>query len=214
MDKLRQEWAAFKALSFKKKLEHIWLYYKWFLISAAAVICVIVSIAGTVAENRKETLISGIFINNSTSQEGYAHLKDDYWQFRGGSEDQKAELVTGRTIHFDSQPLSQEDAASFMIVASMIAARTLDYIITDEASLKYFEEQEITADLRELLPEETLAQWEAVESGEAVIALKLAGTAFAENYPLYAADSCIMVVPNGQSPEKVIQFLDYLMNEA
>ena len=214
MEKMRQEWAAFKALSFKKKLEHIWLYYKWFLISGAAVICMVVSIVGTVIDNSKEVLISGIFLNNATSQAGYTHLREDYWQFLGGSEDQKAELITGRFIHFESQPLSQEDAASFMIVANMLAAKSLDYIITDEATLKYLEEQEIVVDLRQLLPEEILAQWEIVERGDMAVALRLSDTAFAENYPLYADNSCIMLIPTEKNAEKIIQFLDYLMNEA
>ena len=211
MERIRQEWAAFKALSFQKKLEHIWIYYKWYILVGAALICMTVSIAGTMANNRKETLISGIFINNSTSPEGYAHLMEDYWAACGGDENQKVELIAGRTIHFDSEGLSQEDAAAFMIVSSMIAARSLDYIITDEASLDDFEEQEIVLDLRELLPEETLAQWDATEHDGAVTALRLGGTAFAETYSLSAPDSCILVVANAQHREGVVRFLEYLM---
>lgn len=41
----------------------------------------------------------------------------------------------------------------------MIAARTLDYIITDEDSLDDFVEQEIILDLKEILPEQELAAW-------------------------------------------------------
>ena len=214
MERFHQEWEAFKALSFKKKLEHIWLYYKWFIISAVAVICVLVSIAQTVADNRRETLISGIFINNSTSAEGCTHLTGDFLDYLGGNDSQKVELITGRTIHFDAEPLSQEDAAAFMIVASMIAAESLDYIITDEASVDDFVEQEVVMDLRELLPEEALAGWDALEQDGAVIALRLAGTAFAESYPLSAPDSCILVVANARNRENMIRFLEYLMAES
>ena len=73
-----------------------------------------------------------------------------------------------------------------MIVASMIAAESLDYIITDEASLDDFEEQEVVLDLRELLPEETLARWDTVERGGAVLALRLENTSFAREYSLSA----------------------------
>ena len=211
MERIREEWAAFLALPWKKKLEHIWIYYKWYLLVGIAVICMLVSIAGTVAENRKEVLISGIFINNSTSPEGYAHLMGDYWEYCGGSDDQKVELVAGRTIHFDSETLSQEDAAAFMIVSSMIAAKTLDYIITDEASLDDFQEQEIIMDLRDILPAETLEQWDTVEQDGAVIALRLENTAFAENYPLSADRSCILIVANAPSGQGVARFLEYLM---
>ena len=213
MERIRQEWAAFKALPPKKKLEHIWIYYKWYILVGAAVICMLASIAGTVAENSKQTLISGIFINNSTSSQGYTHLKEGYWEYCGRNQDQKVELITGRNIDFDAETLSQEDAAAFMIVASMIAAESLDYIITDEASLDDFQEQEVVLDLRELLPEETLARWDTVERGGAVLALRLENTSFAREYSFSAENSCILVVPNAQNKENILQFLDYLMEE-
>ena len=214
MERIREEWNAFRALPFAKKLEHIWLYYKWAILVAAAVVCVLVSIAGTVAENRKEVLISGIFINNSTSQEGYRHLTEDYWQYCGGSSSQKAELITGRSIDFDAEGLSQEDAAAFMIVASMIAAESLDYIITDEASLDDFMEQEVVLDLRELLPEEALSRWETVELEGITAGLRLENTAFGKSYPLSGENSVILITANAQNRENVLVFLDYLLEEA
>lgn len=211
MERIRQEWAAFKALPPKKKLEHIWIYYKWYILVGAVVICMLVSIGRTVADNRKETLISGIFINNSTSQEGYAHLMEDYWEYCGGNEDQRVELVGSRNIDFDAQSPSQEDAAAFMIVSSMIAAESLDYIITDEASLDDFWEQEVILDLRELFP--TLEDWDVIEKDGAAIALRLENTTFGKNYPLAAEDSCVLVIANAQNREHVIRFLEYLMTK-
>ena len=214
MERIREEWEAFKALSFQKKLEHIWLYYKWGIFVAVAVVCVLISIAGTVKENNRQTLISGIFINNSTSSQGYTHLKEGYWEYCGGNQDQKVELITGRNIDFDAETLSQEDAAAFMIVASMIAAESLDYIITDEASLDDFQEQEVVLDLRELLPKETLSRWDTVEHDGAVLALRLENTAFAREYSLSAENSCILVASNARNRENILRFLDYLMEES
>ena len=214
MERMREEWNAFKGLPFQKKLEHIWLYYKWVIIVSVAVICVFASIAGTVAENRKEVLISGIFINNSTSQEGYRHLAEDYWQYCGGSSSQKVELITGRSIDFDAEGLSQEDAAAFMIVASMIAAESLDYIITDEASLDDFVEQEVVLDLRELLSEAALSRWETVELEGIISGLRLENTAFGKSYPLSGENSVILITANAQNRENVPRFLDYLLEEA
>lgn len=211
MENDRQEWASFRVLPWKKKLEHIWYYYKWYFLVAAALIYVAVSIAGTVAENRKQTLISGMFINNSTSPEGYAHLMEGYWEHCGGNENQKVELVTGRTIRFDEETLSPEDAASSLIVTSMISAGTLDYIITDEASLDDFEAQGVVLDLKELLPAQTLAQWDAIGHDGMVTALGLENTAFGRAYPLSAEHSCILVVANTQNRENMVHFLKYVM---
>lgn len=213
MERIRQEWASFKALSLKKKLEHIWIYYKWHLLAGAAVVCLLVSLAGVVANNSKETLISGCFINNSTSAEGYAHLTEGYWEYCGADSGQKTELVSGRTIHFDAEGLSQEDAAAFMTVTCMIAAGTLDYIITDLDSMDDFVEQEVVLDLRELLSAEALARWDTVEQDGAVVGLRLENTAFARNYPLTAQDSCALVIANAPNRENVVRFLEYLMME-
>ena len=211
MERIKEEWAAFQALPFRKKLEHIWIYYKWYILVAAAVICVLVSILGTVANNQKETLISGIFINNTTSAEGYACLTEDFWACCGVDADQKVELVTGRSIDFEAETPSQQDAAAFMTVTCMIAAKTLDYVITDEASLAHFVEQEVVMDLRQLLPENALAQWDTIEQDGAVIGLRLEDTAFARKYPLAAENSCILVIANAPNPENMVRFLEYLM---
>ena len=210
MERIKEEWAAFKALPFRKKLEHIWIYYKWYILVAAAVICVLVSILGTVASNQKETLISGIFINNAAEPEGYACLTEGFWEYCGADPDQKVELVTGRSIDFEAETPSQQDAAAFMTVTCMIAAKTLDYVITDEASLAHFVEQEVVMDLRQLLPEDALAQWDTIEQDGAVIGLRLEDTAFARKYPLAAENSCILVIANAPNPENVARFLEYL----
>ena len=214
MERIREEWAAFKALPFRKKLEHIWIYYKWYIFVAAAVICVLVSILGTVANNQKETLISGIFINNAAEPEGYACLTEGYWEYCGANPDQKVELVTGRSIDFEAETPSQQEAAAFMTVTCMIAAKTLDYIITDEASAAHFMEQEVVMDLRQLLPEEVLARWDTMERDGAVIGLRLEDTAFARKYPLAAENSCILVIANAPNPENMVRFLEYLMTFA
>ena len=214
MERIKEEWAAFKALSFKKKLEHIWIYYKWYILVAAAVICVLVSILGVVANNQKETLISGIFINNAAEPEGYACLTEGYWEYCGANPEQKVELVTGRSIDFEAETPSQQEAAAFMTVTCMIAAKTLDYIITDEASAAHFMEQEVVMDLRQLLPEEVLARWDTIERDGAVIGLRLEDTAFARKYPLAAENSCILVIANAPNPENMVRFLEYLMTFA
>ena len=124
------------------------------------------------------------------------------------------ELIAGRNIDFDAQTLSQEDAAAFMIVASMIAAESLDYIITDEASLDDFVEQEVVLDLRELLPEDSLSRWETVELGGIVAGLRLENTAFGKGYPLSGENSVILITANAQNKENILFFLDYLLEEA
>ena len=118
-DRDRFGWEDFKALPAKKKLEHIHDYYRWYILGGIVAAVLLVSLIVTIAGNRKEVLISGIFINNSTTAEGYAHLQQGYFDYCGGDGDTRVDLVEARYLDFESGALSQSDAASFMMVASM-----------------------------------------------------------------------------------------------
>lgn len=206
-------WEQFRALPLRKKAEHICEYYKWYILGGIAAVCLLVSLVSTIFANRADVLISGIFINNSTTAEGYTHLREDYWDFCGGDEDTRVDLIETRWLDFDSGALSQNDAASFMVVTSMIAARTLDYIITDEATLPHFLEQEVVLDLRQVLSEEALSRYDVIELGGIPAAIRLDGTAFAGRYPLTAEGSCVFIVASTEDCEKDARFLAYLLGE-
>lgn len=210
MQKKAIDLKTFAAMPLQKKAEHIWLYYHWHLLVAAMVLAMLISGLRLVLYNSQEQLISGAFINTGTTQEGYSHLREDYIAFCGGGKS-RVELVEARSIHFEDQPLSQDDAASFMILASRIAAESLDYIISDIPSLAFFEEQEVTRDLRDFLPEDVLAALNPILSADGTpIAIPLTGTGFAERYEL-TAESCILTVRNAPDAEKITRFLQYLL---
>lgn len=211
MDKDTFTFADFKALPFKKKVNHVLYYYKWYIVGGIALVCLLISLITTIVDNQKEVLVSGIFINNATSQAGYDHLQQDYWTFCGSDKHTRVDLVTGRTINFNSEPLSQEDAAAFMAVASMIAARTLDYIITDEDSLDDFMGQEIILDLKEILPEQELAALDTIELDGITAAIRLESSDFARNYPLTAEKSVLLIVGCTQDFQKDAAFIRYVM---
>lgn len=211
MDRDTFTFADFKALPFKKKVNHVLYYYKWYIVGGIALVCLLISLITTIADNQKEVLVSGIFINNATSQAGYDHLQQDYWALCGSDKDTRVDLVTGRTINFNSETLSQEDAASFMVVTSMIAARTLDYIITDEDSLDNFMEQEIILDLKEILPEQELAALDTIELDGITAAIRLENSDFARNYPLAAEKSVLLIVGSTQDSQKDAAFIRYVM---
>lgn len=211
MDKDTFTFADFKALPFKKKVNHVLYYYKWYIVGGIALVCLLISLITTIVDNQKEVLVSGIFINNATSQAGYDHLQQDYWTFCGSDKHTRVDLVTGRTINFNSETLSQEDAAAFMAVASMIAARTLDYIVTDEDSLDDFMGQEIILDLKEILPEQELAALDTIELDGITAAIRLESSDFARNYPLAAEKSVLLIVGCTQDFQKDAAFIRYVM---
>lgn len=207
-------WASFRALSPKKKLEHILYYYKWYILGGAALIWLLAALIITIFSGRKESLISGIFINTATSEAGYSYLEEGYWEACGSDSDTEAELVTARYLSFDSEVISEEDEASFLLVSGMLAARSLDYIITDEETLAGFWTEEAVLDLREVLSEADLAKYDIIEIDGTAAAIRLDGSAFAETYPLTAEENCIFVAACTQDCEKVARFLHYVLEGA
>lgn len=209
MNEFQRQLAVMKGLSLRKKVQHIWIYYRWWILAGIAVLACLVSLVTTLRYNRMEQMISGMFLNNAASQECYDHLTQDYVEFCGGG-NRRAELVEGRVVHFEEDPLPQEDAAALMVVAGMYSAKTLDYIITDAASVPYLDKENILLDLRELLPEEMLTQYGTIEGQPGPIALRL-DKDFAQQYGLYSDDSCIVILKSIRDRDKVLRFLNYLL---
>ncbi len=210
LNSLRQQAAVMRGMPLGKKLQHIWLYYRWHILAALLALCVLASLVQQTAYNRKQPLISGIFVNNSTSAEGYAHLKEEYLSYCGDDGRHRVELVEAREIDFGAEVLPQSDAANSMLLTSMISARALDYIITDEATLAALDEQEVALDLTSVLPQEMLEELDVIRSSTGIVGIRLAGSSFAKDYPLSAQDSCILIVSNTPSTENVLRFLEYL----
>lgn len=210
---LRRQFDIFWALPAKKKAAHIWEYYSVHILVIFAVIALLVALVQTFTEAQRETLISGFFLNVDTTEEGYAHVSDDYWAFCGGNKEQKVELVQGREVPFAEEAKGEAEAANLTMLSVLISNHGLDYVITDEASAHFLDAENAVMDLRKLLPEERLSAFDTVQSATGTIAIRLSGTPFAEKYPLTAADSCILVISTTPEPEKVVHFLDFLLAE-
>lgn len=210
-DSLRHQWEVLKGLPFQKKLEHIWNYYRTAIFVALCALIMIVWGIQAGITGSKEVLISGLMINTDISQDGADFLEHDYWQFCGGSRRQRVDLLRGREIHFDGDFSSQADQANFLLLSVMVSSKDLDYILCDEATIRPLDAEEILMDLRNLLPEEQLAQLDTVETPSGVVAIRLSGTEFARKYPFTVEDPCLLVLSNTQSPERVVQFVNYLL---
>lgn len=206
-------WADVAKLPTRKKLEYIWQYYHWPIIVAILSVIVLLSLLQTIRYNSREQLISGIFVNNHTTEAGYARVSDDYLEFCGGGKDARVELIQGRELHYDLDPLPQEDAATYMVLTNMYSTHSLDYIITDEPTLAYLETENLPLDLRTILTEEQLQRLDIIETPTGAAAIRLGNTQFAADYPLYSDTSVLIVVRNTPDPAKVVRFLQYLLPE-
>lgn len=149
-----------KPMTWRQRLDHLWTYYKVHAIVFVFAVVIAVSWIYN-AMNPTQTLMNGVFANVPMTQEGMTYLSEGYLE--------KCEAAGGKLeapifeVNFNGpdefeDPLQNQYA--LMGVASRIAAQELDYLMMDEISLEIMISQNVFADLRNILTEEELAQWE------------------------------------------------------
>ena len=151
-----------KPMTFKEKCEHLWEYYKEWLI-IVFLVCMGISLVVTVlAEQQKEVLVSGMMVNISIDQRGMNYLTTEYAQYLGAtSKNQVAEVdYTNFGDMLDPENGENSYYAS-MILPSRVTGKMLDYMILDKFAMEYYILQDLYMDLRNFFTEEELAQLEA-----------------------------------------------------
>lgn len=153
--------ADLKPMSFRQKCEHLWEYYKEWLLVVLVVVMGISLAATIIAEQRKEVLVSGMMVNISMDQRGMYYLTRDYAEYLGAtSKNQVAEMDY---TNF-GDPLDPENGEgslyASMILPSRITGAMLDYMILDKFAMEYYITQDLYMDLRDFFTAEELEKLE------------------------------------------------------
>ena len=151
-----------KPMSFKQKCEHLWEYYREWLLVAFIVIMGISLAATIIAEQRKEVLVSGMMVNISMDQRGMNYLTRDYAEYLGATSENQVAKVDYTSFGDPLDPENGENSYyASMILPSRVTGAMLDYMILDKFAMEYYITQDLYMDLRDFFTEEELAQLEA-----------------------------------------------------
>lgn len=211
---LRELKQTLATLSWKEKIEHLWIYYKHVLLIAGAIGFAIWFVIHIVASSNQVTLLTGTALNVYITDEGQTEIKQVLTQ-NGQLE---GEAFLDEFPYLDTYFLElgfvDEQTATYLV--TRISAQNLDYMLLDQAVLdvlgiNYF------IDMREIFPEEALARWPLVykedpESGESIpVGLDITQTAFAKEY-LFQTGNLYMTATAGTiHQEAFAQLADYLL---
>ena len=147
-------WKKFMAMPFKKKLEHIWDYYRWHIL----IFLVVVFALGTwisQAIHQTEPILQVEMVNAYGSSDG-GEAFADFLQQQGIPYYEDA-VIVGRNIQLDGPDASQNYGAAQMLFCT-IAAGEPDLIFWDTDEVFPMIDEGPLLDLRELLPEELLQE--------------------------------------------------------
>ena len=200
-------------MSPKKKIEYIWYYYKWWLLGFMLLIVITVTGVQDLQYQNKQLLLKGIFINTSTSAEGYAYAKDTYWEHTGADPDTRVELIEARSIRFNVEQPTQTDVNLIMSVDTMIAAAELDYIIGDASSVQFYDNRDSLLDLSKILTQEQLSGLNVITSKNGIVAIDLTGSVLQEKFGFNTEPSYLMILVNTARQEQCADFIQYLLSE-
>ncbi len=209
----RTEREKLAPMTMKKKWDYLWTYYKWWLIGFALVICITVTGVWNAQYQRREILVSGVFINTATSAEGYAFVNEDYWTYAGAEEGTRVELIEARTIRYNAEQPTSNDVNAILSIDAQISTKTLDYIIGDASAMEFYDRQHALLDLQTLLTPEQLGSLQTVSTENGVVAIDLAGSALAERFGLSAEPTYLFFLANTPRRENCAAFVAYLFSE-
>lgn len=209
-----------KPMTFKEKVEHLWMYYKEYL-WVAGLVFVAISLAVTIAVNRsKTTLVSGMMANITISQEGYNYLSSDYQQYLGGDKQHIVELDYTKFSDMLNAVSGEDSYYAAMMLTARVSGGLLDYMLLDEFALRYYIDQGVYMDLREFFTAEELVALEAEdrlitarqedETDAWVVAVDISGTAFAKDNITSEDGVYFALSGNTQRPEMCRNAWEYI----
>ena len=220
---LKAQWQelkdALRPMPWKKKLEHLWEYYKWVLVVLLVIATIIyISVVGY-SSARVEGLLYGEIVNLSFDTEAVEYLSDDLLEHLNGVKgDQKvsvymSNLVVGEDSTYDNY------YAPLIRTSSEIENNKLDYVLVDSSTLAVYFNEEFLLDLRRLFSAEELAQMEEnlvyvlyEETGEQIpMAINVTETAFVTNHLNHKTAVYLGFVANTERQETCKTFYDYFM---
>lgn len=159
-------WRKLKAdlepMTFKQKVEHIWMYYKEHMLVGLILVLLLIAMCTSFITANQKTLASGVMINLYMEQEGYDYLSVDYFERLGGKKNREKVALEYIYIGDVDDPTNSSDGMSKIeSVAARVSGQMLDYMFLDKGGMETFIMYEVYMDLREFFTPQELEALEA-----------------------------------------------------
>ena len=216
-EKLREEWEKLKQLSFKKKIEYIWNYYKIFIIGTVGIVFAISAIVQIIGDIQTVTELSVAYANSYAVQEVSEALAQDFKEY-GEFDGKKQEVVFDTSYFFRLEAPDEMTMSAQTKIMAVIASKSMDVMVMPEEVYQYYLPSGAFARLEEVLAADLLEQTEAFwcmdkqegDSDAKVYGLKLENN---EKLKLFYGEEpvFIAVIGNSEHQDNAAKFIQYLL---
>ena len=217
---LKQLRETLKKLPPKKRMEHLWIYYKWVLGVLAFFALIAVIVVTGIQNVNTENLISGELVNVYIYEDGMNYLNADYFEkLQGIKGKQRVNIIESYLGDFDDSEYAESNYYVVVRTVAAVAAQELDYMMMDERSLSRYLSEDLFIDLNELFTPQELVQMEDdliyllyEETGIRIpVAINIKESGYAKKYIDSEKATYIAFIANTTKPEACRAFWDYLM---
>ena len=150
---------SFKELTWKQKIEHIWEYYKWIIMGSIFGVCVLGYVFSVIFAPKKDVLMSAALVNVESAEAAEPDTFIRYLEEKGyNTEEETINVNTGFII--DLEYLDEATVTTYQKMTALMMVGDLDLMVGDEAMFAHLAKNGCMKDLKEVLPEETIAKYE------------------------------------------------------
>ena len=153
--------ADMKPMTFEQKVDHLWTYYKEWLIIGFLLVVSVCAMVTSSKNTSKEVILNGMLVNISISQQGVDYLGVEYMEAVGGNPDkQKVELDYTNFENLADPTNAEDNYSKSMLLIARVTGGMMDYAILDKMGLEFYLTQDVFRDLREFFTAEEMAALE------------------------------------------------------
>lgn len=196
------------SMTLGQKIGYLWEYYKiWLLI--LAVVIMFISMFVTMYQNSQKISLMGLAVANSTTLSDTSGVTEDLIEMLGTGDEH--ETVTVDTSYYFNEDIANTDPNIIMKFSTMVAAQSIDVLISSEHVMDYYKDQEMF-----LMPSEYLSEEQIAALGDRVseYGVRIDGSSLLEKWDLVAYEPVYFtVIANSPNVENAVKLLEKLVEE-
>lgn len=212
---LSNEYGKLKQMNIRQKIGYIWDYYKSYLFLLMLAALVVFFIADALHQRSREIVLQGFFSNDDYNLFDARTISESFGKYLN--------LNAKQRVVFDDSLYVELDSSSEYVVASQgkisgyIAAKELDFIVTNPELLQHYSTHIPLMDLEVFIPNdllnsisEYLYYVEGMDPVKKAYALDLSQSRFMKNADYKGDTPYYLIIPsNVQASEALFSFVKY-----